>query len=185
MSFTILYYILARPSQAIGIVRQRNPFLLSLIVIILAYFSRSLSASLHRGSTLGPASIDFTLGTAANFFAALLVLICFTALFHFTADFYGGRGRAKDLFYSFCLSLLPFILLLPLTLIWSSLYIIAWIVLWLWTIILKIVCVKEVYQFSYPEALATMILPLIILAALLGFTLLFGISSLIGYFNMM
>ncbi len=103
----------------------------------------------------------------------LLMLIFFfasAAVLHMTADFLGGGGRGITLFRLLLIDILPLWLLGPISYLFhtlTSLRVLSFIlmsILLLWTLLLIVLSIKEVYRFTFTRALSTLLTPLAITA---------------------
>ncbi len=107
---------------------------------------------------------------------ALLLIFFFAAaaILHMTADFFGGGGRGLTLFRLLLLDILPLWLLGPVSYLsdaFPSLNLLGFALilsLLLWTLLLVVISIKEVYRFTLSRALSTLLSPLAIIA--IGFS---------------
>lgn len=125
-----------------------------------------------------------------NAMAAIIGFTVGVAIFHLCARILGGRNQYSKLFQAMAMSTLPSLLTAPflvldLSLRTPTLWPWASFVGSVWTLILNVIAVREVHGFSTGRALATLLLPLllivavtvalVVIAALLGLTIFPGL----------
>lgn len=148
---------------------------LLLTLVLLA--NQIMAFSITAGRLLpnfGPhAALAFRQGMGFFVLAGLLwrylEWVVFTAVYHLTAEFLGGAGRAGNLLVLTALSRLPAIFLVPLELLLflpalppglTVLFLLfAALVLFLWSIYLMVLALRENYLLGTGRAIAVLLLP--------------------------
>ena len=117
----------------------------------------------------------------------LAVVFLMSSLFHLTADLLGGAGRGINLFFLSLISLLPLWLSGPLSLLFRLLlhqdatYAFLNGLLLFWSFLLFLVSVKELYRFTFPKAVAVVLMPLTIIAVVSAAFTIWGLNSFLEY----
>lgn len=110
----------------------------------------------------------------------------YSALLHLIADLYGGRGRARGVFTVYGLAALPTIFLLPVQLLQivlgqsfllGILVLLVSIALGIWGVVLLVLGVREVHQFTTSMALAVVFTPVLVILTLIFLAVLAVMAS--------
>ncbi|MBO8137807.1 MAG: YIP1 family protein [Desulfotomaculum sp.] len=141
---------------------------------------------IHAAQAAAPAVVmtGFILNTIKWFF--------YSALLHLVAEFFGGKGRAVTTFTVYGLAGLPAVFLVPLqglriisgSGVFTGLYYIGAIAVFIWGVVLLTIGLREAHRFSTGRALAVVITPLAVglLLVLLAVIMFVGfLSSLIPH----
>ena len=182
---TILYNLFLHPQQAFRNIIQENPLPLMIFVFLAARLSNNIGRSLVWSSSSFMGKTMFLFGLGGEIIVILMLWIIFTCICHFTAQLLGGQGDGKDLFIGFGFASLPLTLVTPISLIavsCSKCKLLVWLVLlffvYLWSLILKLIAIREVYNLNFAKTVVVMLLPVLVFGSMV---LLFPIISLIPF----
>lgn len=172
------YDILFRPAQGMKKISKEKTIWHGLLVYIVVSLTVSLSSGIYQPEILSQdlANFPFPVEVTENMlrllpFFNVLVNITFTPLFfliwtsilHLTADILGGRNRSYRLGAVLGYGQLPYIFMAPVSLLSEytpfNLIGLASVALFLWSLVLKIIGLRETYDFSTPKAVISYILP--------------------------
>ncbi len=172
------YEILFRPSQGMKKISREKTIwqgmLVYIVISVIVSLSTGTSPSENMAGNLGalPFSVEITESMLRMLpFFNVLLNITFTPLFflvwvsilHLTADILGGHNRSYRLGAVIGYGQLPFVFMAPVSIL--SQYIpfdligLASITLFLWSLILKIVGLRETYEFTTSKAILSYFLP--------------------------
>ena len=174
--YNILYNLIFSPKRAFRNIITEKPWYMVFVIFLFVRISKTISKGVvWSGSPFWGKAI-FSFGVSGEILVVLMFWIILTCVFHLFAQLFGGKGEGKLLFLSLGFTSFPLIFLVPLSLIAASwekggwlLWVIFSIILYIWSFILKIVAIKEVYEIDQYKALAVIILPFLVLSGLLIF----------------
>ena len=173
MLLDILYQVLASPSKAFWVVRERRPlgwailtaiFISVVFALILLPNPPQLAEvilGLERGRlNLAPLMLIWVI----IFLVALLIQAGF---FHVVATLFRGRGSYLGMLCGLCFACFPLVFFAPLALLRALLdslsghflYYIVSPIFFLWILLLDITAIRQNYHFSLGRAVATYFIP--------------------------
>ncbi|PKM82291.1 MAG: hypothetical protein CVU88_03395 [Firmicutes bacterium HGW-Firmicutes-13] len=185
------YEILFRPTQGMNKISREKTIWHGLLVYIGVSVIVSLSSgSYHPDSLAGdlgglpfPVEVTENMLRVLPFFNVLLnvtfipvVFLIWTSILHLTADILGGQNRSYRLGAVIGYGQLPYVFMAPVSLLSQYLPFdligIASLVLFLWSLVLKIVGLRETYGFSTSKAILSYFLPVgVLLVSLIIFVI--------------
>lgn len=181
----LFYNLIINPRQTIKKFSKKFSWGLCIGIFIIAQFSIVLSFrflfNLGKGSFL---SFNFSFHLLFSLLAWFISVI----LFHFFAEIWGGWGKAKNLYILWGYSFLPYIFLAPLNLISMSLpnhkivIFVGILILGIWSLILKLYSLQQVYTLSWRKTIFTFLSPFLIIFVLEILGLIFLSFSSLSYF---
>lgn len=187
--YDLIYGILFQPVTTYRRVALAPPLLMTVVVVaglnaVLAVLDINSAHQLPLPAQLagGGASVQALLDqigpylALASFTFSFLLWFIVSAILHMLAEFFGGTGRALGTFTAYGLAGLPALLLLPfqsLTIMlpgngfFANLAALASLVVILWGLVLIVIGLREVHQFTTGRAVLVLITPLLLLLVLL------------------
>jgi hypothetical protein len=186
-----LYLVLASPSQGLRTVVQKQPVGRALLLAVFISLVSSISAFRELSITLEnflgtPAGIGWELIPGVVFLYIISLLI-WAGIFHLIATLLGGRGAYLGVVCGLSFAGLPSLFFAPLAFLslllgapGTLLYFVASIVIPLWIVVLAILVLRYNYGFSTARAVATYLLPFIVLFGVIPFLATLLSLALIG-----
>ncbi len=184
--FAKLFGILFNPPKSIRMILLGKPLFPALISFSGFLISIFISQLLHIFSSGPPDSQALLFLFGFEIIGILFLIFLFSALFHLTADILGGGGRGINLFYFSLISLLPLwfravstylfeiVLSSPKADFWITIFLAAW------SLIIFILCIGELYRFSFVKALVTFIIPVILTGCIVALFFTTGSDRIAG-----
>ena len=180
----VLYDVLFHPKSAMREISERQLIGQSLIVFVLSV--------VLPGIALLPALADSPLAIVAvglYITGSLVLWLAGTAILHFIAELYGGRGTATGLFAAFGFSQLPRLLMAPLWLVTAlfsdSIRALVTgtgsVVVILWILALHMKALEAGYGFSPVKAILVLATPFLACSALALMTVVFVAGRLLPW----
>jgi hypothetical protein len=167
----ILAGFIFSPRRGVRRVIQRKPWVLALLVLLFALASCGTAAALTIGGGFPGGARAYAIRLLAGGGLALAFAFVFSALLHLAADALRGAGSGIALFLSLLCCLLPWLFATPLMLALTSLgfryssFLALSAVLTVWSVLLGVTSVREIYRFGLGRAVAVLLIPLLLLAA--------------------
>lgn len=153
--------LIVHPAAGIREAVRTRPVYLAFVVGTFAVLSRYIATLLMTYCPAGKIAYSLLLGCIVMVCILFVNIFFFSSLYHFVASLMGGVGNGGSLYITYCLSTLPFIFLVPITLIHHTLYWPALVLLWLWVFILRVKSIAILYSFSLGKALAVILIPIL------------------------
>ncbi len=160
----LVYETLTSPSRALRRVTEERSFLKVMFLVLLALLSQTVGSLFKQELNLPTVQISLTIGLLAKFITLLLIWFIGAAILHFVAEAWGGEGTSLNLFITLGVSFIPQIFIAPITILSSVfgdlevlIYDTFWLVIFIWSIWLVLLALKETYLFSSGQALVTLV----------------------------
>jgi hypothetical protein len=178
-----LYDYFEDRAHAAALIRQRRPFALGLLGALVggtsAFVAAALAGHMHIFSFSGPSLMLTLLWQVA-------MLFVLTAALHLLLDMTGARGDAGALFVHLGLSELAWIAYAPLTMIMQALFpqsswpiFLALLLVWVWSLALKVRGLRDEYGIGEARAWLTLGLPYALFATLVSLSTTLAIVALV------
>ena len=183
----ILYDVLFQPSAAMSQVSGRRLIGKSFAVFLLSILLPSLAMWLGmRESGLGAAGSAIIILHIAG---SLALWIAGTALLHFIAEFYGGRGMVTGLFAALGFAQLPRIFIVPCWLIAtllpdgmrSLMMGLSTAIVLLWVLMLHVKALEATYGFPKIKAVLVLATPFLVMLAFVVLVAVFATAQLMPW----
>lgn len=193
----ILYGIIFSPRQTMKTVGRQKPLgpsvalLLgvNLLTIVLLFFSFNDNQTFpnilpQAGIPLEAAKKFLYVSSIGLFFIRLIYLFAITACYNLLGELLGGKGNAIGLLSALCLTSIPEIFSVPLLFLGrllplgSTLNTLGNFLLWLWSLVLSILALREVLELSTGKALLVFFLPLLVFLTIIVSMVVMSISML-------
>ncbi len=182
---TILYNLFLNPQQAFRNIIQGKPLSFMILVFLGAMLSNNIGRSLVWSNSPFMGKTMFIFGLGGEIIIILMLWILLACTCHFAAQLLGGQGDGRDLFISFGFASLPLALITPISLIavsCSKCKLLIWLIsvffIYLWSLILQFVAIKEIYNLDVGKTVLVMLLPVLVFG---GMACLFPMISLIPF----
>lgn len=160
-----IYGILFTPQKTIGEIIETQPVWQAFsIIVVLSIASAILGQKTGFGGVYD--FIFFFGNIAAIFISSLIIWLTLAGFFEITARIFSDENNFRKLLSLMGFSLLPWILTAPLMLIKINLpliitSIILEIFVWVWSIVLIFLSVKQVYNLSIKKTLLFFVMPIL------------------------
>lgn len=123
------------------------------------------------------------LKAAGGFVLGVITWFFMAGLLHLLAELFGGKGKARQVFAVYAVAGLPAVFMFPVNLLMvfgymGSLYL--GLTLFVWSVVLLTIGVREVHQFSTGKALLTVLMPSLVLIVLVVLGLVFIGSNVLS-----
>jgi len=186
----IIYLLMTSPKEGFRRIKSSGAFGLFVLIWFLVSGSLVISGKINSSTglfnNLGGLSASFLIIV----FMLLFKILFSTAILHFSAECYGGRGNTGSAFLGFGFSFLPFILITPLFILTSVietpsrsfLNFLIFVLLSLWVVILQITNIREIYSLSTVRAFMSYITPFMVVLFLSGVLFLSFIANVVSMF---
>ena len=188
----VIYGLFFKPKLGIEAAIGKRSWGLVILVVFLSCLSGMVANGLIFSQDPVFAMINLSTGLVFKFFFTFVSIFLLACVLHFIAEGLKGEGKASVLFIALGCSLLPGILISPLSLVAASIepyplkiafYLIFKLTIFSWVVGLQVLAVKEVYKFSLGRAILTYLIPQV--AALISFFVLFTLFILTLVMGMM
>lgn len=156
----LLYTYFTNPREAIRYVLDHPPTVTIFLLFFFALFNGQIAESLYAAPFAKQVGLVVLFGFLFKVIMTILLLFIFSAFVHFFADLFGTTGSVTGLFMTFMLSLSPFIFAAPIAIVSPTFFIKISLLLILWSLILQIKGIQEVYRISVAKALIAYFLPI-------------------------
>ena len=163
--FSLLYGPTAYLKQA----AKKLPSFIPLAVIFVVSFFQILSALVLRAPSAGLSSFSLTAGLFMHLAGKAVILLGAAIVIHFFAATFNRTGSGWRLFSLFLVCQLPYIFLLPVSLLARAFPAGGWLfyyffvaMLTLWCIVLSVAAIKENYKISAARAALAFAFPLLL-----------------------
>ena len=173
----ILYDILFQPRVAMATLAKGKQIGQAFAVVLVSIVVPMWALSFGFQDTSMTTMIHVMMGI--KIIASMVMWVVGTAIWHFIAEFIGGKGLVSGLFAALGFSHICRMFIIPL---WALISVLpassksvlmdfALMTILFWSLFLDLMAIKEVYQLSTAKAVLVMIMPLLImgLLCLLGF----------------
>lgn len=187
-NLAIVYELLVKPRVGIRAAAQKHSLGLAVFIVFISSASGTVANALVFSQDPTLALISLSSGLIFRILSVFVGLFLLACILHFVAEGLNGEGRVSLLFIALGCSLLPGILISPLSLIAAAIgpfplrvgfYLISEMVIFLWMVTLQIMAVKEVYRLSSGRAILTYLIPQIAVLLLLFILSILFFSALI------
>ena len=187
----LLYQVMASPSEAFRLVRERRPLGWALLTAI---FSSVVSALILLPNlpdlvdvifSLDEVSLNLALAVFIWVIIFLIALLIQAGFFHLVALLLRGRGSYWGMFCGVCFACFPLVFSAPLALlralldssIGQLLYFVLSLIFFLWILVLYVIAIRQNYDFPLKKAVVTcftpalvvIIIPLLVLVISMAF----------------
>ncbi|MFH1437459.1 MAG: YIP1 family protein [Pseudomonadota bacterium] len=164
-----VFSLLIRPTAYLKQAVEELPSFVPLAVIFIAGFFQILSVLVLRAPSHGLSSFSLTAGLFMHLAGKAVILLGAAIVIHFFAATFNRTGSGWRLFSLFLVCQLPYIFLLPVSLLARAFPAGGWLVyyffaalLTLWCIVLSVAAIKENYRISAARAALAFAFPLLL-----------------------
>lgn len=172
---SLLYTLLVNPGQGFGRVIEQRPWVLMVVIFILARLSAAVGTLLLFPVYPGRAGVEFFLIT--DLLLWFFIWIFGAGIMHLFAELWGNQGRALNLFLVGGFIFLPLMFISPVAIIIQavqSVGIWGWVLLFLlsigWLLVMGISALKSVYTCSGRKAFLVLVSPILFIGVLFIFS---------------
>lgn len=170
--FEILYDVLFQPHIAMKNIAERKNVGQAFTVFLLGVLLPIGALYFGFKATEMSAMLNVVIGLKV--FGSMVMWIMGTAIWHFIAEFYGGKGTAMGLFAALGFAHISRIFIVPL---WALIALmpasskgifmtVAVLVIIFWSLSLDVVAIKEVHQLSTAKAVLVLVTPILVMVLL-------------------
>lgn len=158
----IIYGLLFKPSIGIRAAAEKRPFGLVVLILLFSCLAGMVANDLIFSIDPAIALVSLSAGLGLRFLFVLTGLFLLACILHFIAEGLKGEGKVSVFFILLCCSLLPGILVSPLSLAAACIkpfplkvvfYLVFSMAIFIWTVLLQILALKEVYHLSSGRAI--------------------------------
>jgi hypothetical protein len=168
--FELIGLMLLGPRKAIRRIIRQKPVVPALLVAALALGASAILEQLPRAGGFPGGGAAFARRLGLELVIVLVGLFALGALIHLFADWLRGGGSGTALFLCLLFSLAPLLfaaaggLLLHLAHAPQMAYDLWFLLLAVWSLVLVLRAIQENYRFGFGRALASLVLPLVLIA---------------------
>jgi len=185
----LLFAFFTQPRDAIRYIIDHPPHVFVFFIFLFALVNDHIAFGLNIPPYASTLSIYLTYGLMLKVVNVLIFTLLLATLVHFSSDLAGSTGSVTKLYLIMLFSFAPYIFSTPAMLLTKSYgaYFLVCIILGVWSIVLQIKGVQEVYRFPAGKAFFVYILPFVFMILLLPifvfvyflFSMVFGFSLIV------
>ncbi|MFC1850544.1 YIP1 family protein [candidate division CSSED10-310 bacterium] len=178
----LLFNYFTKPREAIRYIIDQQSYIFISFIFIFALANHHIATSLKVAISGEALSFYLLGGFLIKLLGTLITLFIIVSLIHFSSDLVGTTGSVSGLFMTFMLSFSPLLFTTPAILLSKSFYSFAIVCLVIWTMVLQIVAIQEIYRlsssWSFLIYISTLLFLFIVLPIFLVLTFLFSVLLL-------